>query len=57
MLKHIRMPIVVKMLCGGTAGLIIGLYLANNYFGGTINFVVYLCALAGAAAGAWLLRR
>ena len=42
MLKHIRMPVVVKALCGATIGFLVGLYVVNNYFGGTINYVVYL---------------
>ena len=57
MLKYIRMPIVVKALCGATVGFLVGLHIANTYFGGTINYVVYLCALAGAGVGIWLLRR
>ena len=57
MLKSIHMPIVVKALCGATIGFLVGLYVANNYFGGAINYVVYLCALVGAGVGIWLLRR
>ena len=57
MLKHIRMPLVVKALCGATIGFLVGLYVANNYFGGSINYVVYLCATVGAGVGVWLLRR
>ena len=57
MLKHIHMPVVVKALCGATMGFLVGLYIANNYFGGTINYVVYLCALVGAGVGIWLFKR
>jgi hypothetical protein len=57
MLKYIRMPVVVKALCGATIGFLVGLYVANNYFGGSINYVVYLCAAVGAGVGVWLLRR
>lgn len=57
MLKYIRMPATVKALCGATIGFLVGLYIANNYFGGDINYVVYLCALVGAGVGMWLLRR
>lgn len=57
MLKYIRMPVVVKVLCGATIGFLVGLYVVNNYFGGAINYVVYLGALLGAIGGAWLLRR
>ena len=57
MLKYIRMPVTVKALCGATIGFLIGLYMANTYFGGAINYVVYLCALLGAGIGVWLLRR
>ncbi len=57
MLKHIHMPVIVKALCGATAGFLVGLYLVNNYFGGAINYIVYLSALVGAGAGIWLLRR
>lgn len=57
MLKHIRMPVVVKVLCGATIGFLVGLYVVNNYFGGVINYVVYLSAALGAVGGAWLLRR
>ena len=57
MLKYIRMPVVVKALCGATIGFLVGLYVVNNYFGGAINYVVYLGALLGAIGGAWLLRR
>lgn len=57
MLKRIRMPVVVKALCGATIGFLVGLYVVNNYFGGSINYVVYLCAALGAGVGAWLFRR
>ncbi len=57
MLKHIRMPVIVKALCGATIGFLVGLYVTNNYFGGSINYVVYLCAAVGALVGVWLLRR
>ena len=57
MLKHIRMPMVVKALCGATIGFLVGLYAVNNYFGGVINYVVYLGAALGAVVGVWLLRR
>ncbi len=57
MLKHIRMPVVVKALCGATIGFLVALYVVNNYFGGSINYVVYLGAALGAGAGVWLLRR
>ena len=57
MLKHIRMPLVVKALCGATIGFLLGLYVANNYFGGAIHYVVYLLTLGGAIGGVWLLRR
>ena len=51
------MPVVVKALCGATIGFLVGLYIANNFLGGAINYVVYLCALVGAIGGVWLLRR
>jgi hypothetical protein len=57
MLKHIRMPVIVKALCGATIGFLVGLYVVNNYFGGVINYVVYLGASLGAGVGVWLLRR
>ena len=57
MLKHIRMPVIVKALCGATIGFLVGLYVVNNYFGGTINYVVYLGAALGAEVGVRLLRR
>ena len=57
MLKHIRMPLLVKALCGATIGFLVGLYVVNNYFSGAINYVVYLCAALGAVVGVWLLRR
>ncbi len=57
MLKYIRMPVTVKALCGATIGFLVGLYVANNYFGGSINYVVYLGAALGGGVGVWLLRR
>ena len=57
MLKHIRMPLLVKALCGATIGFLVGLYIANTFFGGSINLAVYLCAAVGAVMGGWLLRR
>lgn len=57
MLKHIRMPLLVKALCGATIGFLVGLYIANTFYGGSINVAVYLCTGAGAVVGAWLLRR
>ena len=57
MLKHIRMPLLVKALCGATIGFLVGLYIINTFFGGSINVVVYLCMGVGAVVGAWLLRR
>lgn len=57
MLKHIRMPVIVKALCGATIGFLVGLYVVNSYFGGVINYVVYLGAALGAVVGVWLLRR
>ena len=57
MLKHIRMPLLVKALCGATIGFLVGLYIVNTFFGGSINAAVYLCAAVGAVVGAWLLRR
>ncbi len=57
MLKYIHMPTVVKALCGATIGFLFGLYTVNTFFGGHINFVVFLCIAVGAAVGVWLLRR
>lgn len=57
MLKKIRMPIIVKALCGATIGFLFGLYMVDTFFGGAINFLVYLCIVLGAVIGVWLLRR
>jgi len=57
MLKHINMPYLVRALCGATIGFLIALYLVNTYFGGTINFIVWLGVGLGAAAGIYLFRR
>ena len=51
------MPLIVKALCGATIGFLVGLYVVNNYFGGAINYVVYLCALLGGGVGIGLLKR
>ncbi|MEM6842350.1 MAG: hypothetical protein AAF944_11235 [Bacteroidota bacterium] len=57
MLKHIRMPYLVRALCGATIGFLISLHIINNYFGGSINFVVYINLVLGALAGIYFFRR
>ncbi len=51
------MPVVVKALCGATIGFLVGLYLANTFAAGVINWMVYLPTALGAVAGIWWLRR
>ncbi|WKN42651.1 hypothetical protein [Tunicatimonas pelagia] len=57
MLNHIRMPYLVRALCGATIGFLVSLYIVNTYFGGSINFIVYLSVVAGAGAGIYFFRR
>lgn len=51
------MPYLVRAICGGTIGLLVGLYVVNTYYGGQINFVVLLGTLIGALAGIYFFRR
>ena len=57
MLKHIRMPYVVRALCGATIGFLVALYVVDTYFGGSINFIMVLGILLGAVAGIYFFRR
>jgi CBS-domain-containing membrane protein len=57
MLKQIRMPYVVRGLCGATIGFLVGLYIVNTFFGGRVNFVVLIAVVLGAAAGVYFFRR
>jgi hypothetical protein len=51
------MPYLVRALCGATIGFLIGLYLVNTYFGGSLNYIVWLGVAVGAGAGIYLFRR
>lgn len=51
------MPYLVRALCGATIGFLISLHIINNYFGGSINFVVYINLVLGALAGIYFFRR
>lgn len=57
MLKHINMPVLVKTMCGATIGFLVGMYLVNTFFGGVINWVLFLCIVIGGGVGVWLFRR
>ncbi|MEM8965039.1 MAG: hypothetical protein AAGE93_01370 [Bacteroidota bacterium] len=57
MLKHIQMPYLVRALCGATIGFLVSLYIVNTYFGGSINFVVFIGLFIGAGAGIYFFRR
>ncbi|MGB3586047.1 MAG: hypothetical protein WBA23_05885 [Tunicatimonas sp.] len=57
MLKEIKMPYVVRVLCGATIGFLLSLYLVNTYFGGQINYVVIIGLLLGGGAGIYFFRR
>lgn len=57
MLKHIHMPYLVRALCGATIGFLIALYLVNTYFGGAINYIVWIGIGLGAGAGIYFFRR
>lgn len=57
MLKQIKMPYVVRALCGATIGFLITLYLVNTYFGGDINFIVLIGVILGGGVGVYLFRR
>lgn len=56
-MKHIRMPLIVKTLCGATIGYLVGLYLVNTFYDGHNNFLVYIGVVLGAVVGIWLFRR
>ena len=57
MLTKIRMPYIVRAICGATIGFLVALYIVNTFFGGYLNFVVLLGITVGAAVGVFLFRR
>lgn len=56
-MQEIRMPVIVKVLCGATIGFLFGLYLTNTFFDGALNLLFYFCIAVGAVLGVWLFRR
>ncbi|MEQ9440909.1 MAG: hypothetical protein RIG62_17815 [Cyclobacteriaceae bacterium] len=57
MLKKIRMPYLVRALCGATIGFLVALYVINTFFGGHINYVALVGMILGAVAGLYFFRR
>lgn len=57
MLKHIRMPYVVRAICGATVGFLIALYIVNTFYGGQLNFIIVIGIILGSGAGIYLFRR